>query len=154
MRDIAREAAELREALRLGLRSVRDVIEWSDSIIAKSDKPSMALIDLSSMWNANRPDVVSALNSISRDVPAADVVPSVLTLVYRRLVADPGYGMEFAREMYRLAVEHGYPLEPLWFDDAFDLAEQGVCGTVENVREELLEYVKRTIERESEKPSE
>ena len=146
MRNLEREAACLREALQLGLLGVRDVVAWSDSVIAETDTPSNALIELSSMWKADRPDAVAVLDSLCKDVPASEVWPAVLRLAYQRLLSEPGYSRQFARAMYFFAVDHGYPSAAWWFDDAFDLAEQGIDGSVEDVQRQLLEFVRRSIE--------
>jgi hypothetical protein len=150
MRDIPREAAELRESLRLGLRSVAEVVAWADAVIAESERPAMTFIELASMQNGNPLDVLSVLSGLSESVPTVEVLPSVLGLAYYQLLADPRRGRSFAYALYSTyAVECRYDVPPAleeiaWFGDAFDLAAEGVVQTtVADVQQHLLSFCKR-----------
>ena len=150
MRDIPREAAELRESLRLGLRSVAEAVAWADAVIAESEHPAMTFIELASMQNAHPLDVLSVLSGLSESIPTVEVLPSVLGLAYYKLLADPRRGRSFAHALYSIyAVECSYEVPPAleeiaWFDDAFDLAAEGVVQeTVADVQQHLLNFCRR-----------
>jgi hypothetical protein len=150
MRDIPREAAELRESLRLGLRSVAEAVAWADAVIGESEHPAMTFIELASMQNAHPLDVLSVLSRLSESIPTVDVLPSVLGLAYHRLGADPRRGRRFARALYSIyadecSCEVPPALEEIsWFDDAFDLAAEGVVRESPNfVQQQLLSFCKR-----------
>jgi len=150
MRDIPREAAYYREALRLGAVSVEDVVSWSDSVIAESSMPDIAFIELSSMGKAHPLDLLHVLQSMSENVSMIEVLAEVLGLAHAKLVADPRYGRALARALYDIYVECDYEVpEELrdigWFDDAFALAEQGTYGTVDGVQQELLRFTKQFV---------
>jgi hypothetical protein len=151
LRDIPKEAAYCREALRLGAASVADVVSWSDLVIAESPMPDIAFIQLSSMGKASPLDVLHVLQALSETVSALEALPEVLALAHAKLAADPGYARVLARALYGIYVSCGYEVpEELrdigWFDDAFDLAEQGTYGTADGVREELLRFTKQFAE--------
>ena len=150
MRDIPREAAELRESLRLGLRSVAEAVAWADAVIAESEHPAMTFIELASMQNAHPQDVLSVLSRLSRSIPAVEALPSVLGLAYHRLRADPSRGRSSARALYSIyAEECSYEVPPAfaeiaWFDDAYDLTAEGILQeTVADVQQRLLSFCKR-----------
>ena len=150
MRDIPREAAELRESLRLGLRSFAEAVDWADAVIAESEHPAMTFIELASMQNAYPLDVLSVLSRLSASIPTVEVLPSVLGLAYRRLKADPARGRLLARALYSIyAEECGYEVPPAlaeiaWFGDAYDLAAEGILQeTVADVQQRLLSFCKR-----------
>jgi len=148
MADTRREAAHLRVALQFGLVTVADVVSWSDSKVQESDWPAPAFLELSSMWKAHPLDVLHVLRSMSEDVPAIQVLPAVLGLAHDRLLTEPAYGRRLAWALYLLYVECGCVVpEELsdigWFDDAFDLAADGSCGSVEGVQELLLQFTGR-----------
>ena len=147
MRDIPREAAELRELLRLGLRSVAEAVAWADAVIAESEHPAMTFIELASMRHANPLDVLSVLSGLSESIPTVEVLPSVLGLAYHKLLADPRRGRSFAYALYSVyAVQCRYEVpkaleEMAWFGDAFDLAAQGEI--VADVQQQLLSFCRR-----------
>ena len=146
MRDVPKEAAYFREALWLGMASVGDVVSWSDSIIEESSRPDAALVEISCMHKAHPLDVLHVLEFMSQGISTVEALPEVLGRAHAKLVADPRCGRALARGLYGVFVrcDYGVPEELRdigWFDDAFDLAEQGVYGSVDDVQAALVRFM-------------
>lgn len=154
MESISRQATFFREAYRIGAVSLENVVSWSDSVIDRSPTPEYDFIKLSFTANAHPLDALHILESLSGDVPAIDVLPCVIGLAHQKLAEDPSYGRELAKGLYRVYVAcDGKVPDELhligWFDDAFDLAYQGIYGSIEQIQEELFRFTGRFVGRDN-----
>ena len=141
----AKEAAHLRLAIQLGIKSISDVIRWADSRIESTEQPDDLLLELSMMADSHPLDVMGRLGELSSSVAALDVVNTVLADAHASLIDDPSFGRPLARNLYFFYVENGYPKslgEGSAFDGDYSLVDQGF-GTEEEVYRHFLEYTGR-----------
>jgi hypothetical protein len=151
-RNIPLEAAYFREALRIGVATLDEVVLWSDQIIAESEVAEDPFVELSFALNRHPLTAISQLESLSLGIETLSVLPVILGLAYRKLLADPQYGKVLAKALCRICVQHGFnlPIELrsiYGFDDAYDLASAGHFGTEEGVLENLRQFTSQFEER-------
>ena len=144
MDSMKAQTAYLRVALQLGVHTVKEVIHWSDTEIARLEEPPLALIDLALLEKANPLDVLSKLSELSAGIPALSVLREVLGQAHEELLRQPSLGPILARGLYQIFVESGYKvpedLAPMiTFEDRYDLAREGTHGTEEDVLRDLIE---------------
>ena len=66
--DYLKEAVQFRDLLLVGKCEPNEVIQWADRVIIELEDPPIEIIDLSMLGSqAKVPDVLSALNAISKD---------------------------------------------------------------------------------------
>ena len=132
----------------MGATTLDDIALWSDTIIAESDFAQDPFIDLSFARNRHPLTVLGKLDSLSLHIGTLDVLPGVLGLAHKKLMADPEYGKALARALHQIGVNHRYNVPPelrkmWWFDDAYHLASVGVYETEDAVLEDLLRFTQQ-----------
>ena len=140
------EAAELSVATRLALVTAAEVVSWADRWILMEDEPCEPLLDLCTMENAHPQDVIRVLDSLAGHYRVVDQIPRALRRAPELLEAGIPFGRTLAKAMFQLYVDEGYDVpeelgQMSWFDDAFDLAREGLTGTEEEVLCELRAFV-------------
>lgn len=138
---LTEQAAWYREALRLGLCSVEDVVQWSDKQILDLSEPPSELFDLSWMGGRSPDEVVNKLAGLSVGVDTLQILPRVLKSAHNRLVEDKSFGPPFAHALARLARRLNYPalLNPVHgIDDDYHMAEQGYFDVSAAAYDQLL----------------
>lgn len=143
--------------LRLGLISVADVVSWADNIILESDIPDNEIIDLALSRRLPLADVIAQLAKMAGGCDRNRAMRTVLGQMYHVLQKDRSLARGFSRTLFQEAVENSgyinYSEDILFIygnDDCFDLAEQGIYGTIDTVTDEFIEYL-RTFSDLSEK---
>ena len=63
MEDISLDAAWFREALRLGVCSIDDVVAWSDRSLSERATPSYDFVELPSMQQAHPLDIFPGISN-------------------------------------------------------------------------------------------
>ncbi len=147
-RNIPTEAAYLREALRLELIDVSNVIAWSDGIIDESETPSYVFIDLSFTPESHRSKLLSTLEELSAQVETIDVLPLVLGLAHEKIRNDIARSQKLAKALYAICVHYDYDVpgelnDISNFDDAYSLAISGQAGSLEVVQQNFEAFTEK-----------
>lgn len=140
-------AEEYHRALEFGLADVSEVDAWVDSVIVTVPRPAFAFIEASSAGGEP-----GALLAALRDVPGvADAVHRrrlIFGIMSRALDRDPAAIKSIVRALYSMALAGDVP-DPdgecwMWsLDDALDLAEQGIYGHEDDVRRDLVQFLRQ-----------
>ena len=150
-KDCPLTAAEEAEALRLGLiggyATLQQVVTWADQLILKDRAAEMpALLDLSLLSSESLAEAVALLRTIPGERSAPQVGRYVAGLIYEHMKLGTLSTERAARALFQAMLE-GYAPDPEFeskaysFDDGVDLALQGVYGTLQDVRAEMLGYL-------------
>ena len=145
MEDISLDAAWFREALRLGVCSIDDLVAWSDRSLSERATPSYDFVELSSMQHAHPLDILGKLSVLAKGISTATVLPAVLGSAHVLLKNDPSFGPGLAAALEQIASELNYNLPDdlrsmVGFSDEYALARHGHYGTEHDVYCELLEF--------------
>jgi hypothetical protein len=128
-----------------GLISVPDVISWADGIIAESDVPENAIIDLALSGKKTPDDIVFQLAKLAIGCDRYRAMRFVLGQMHLALQKNRTLGRGFAHKLLQFAVDnfHREFPENLMFiyciDDEYDLAEQGLHGSIDSVTDKFIE---------------
>ncbi len=145
MATLREEAEFWRLALTMGLVDKAMVIAWADQTIASLDDPPIQIIDLSLAANRPAEDFPSLLAAVPGDGNMSGVAHQVLDFLRRRIVAGT-VSLRHAVQMLRVygdqaRVAEDERLEAANFDDLLAPAEMGHYGTLEGVRQRILEFL-------------
>jgi hypothetical protein len=128
MKDLRNDAARLSFLHDIGIISSEEVVQWADTLIVSEEKPSQALIELSTSSGKMVGDVLRHM-AIGADVwsPVEAALPKILQHVLEQPTSAP----IVARAFYHIAVTQRYEVPQhfrfiLSAEDDFDLAESGV----------------------------
>jgi hypothetical protein len=146
-------AREQSEALRLGLiggyATISQVAAWADQLILEDRASEIpALLELSLLPPEAIADAVSLLGTVPGNCSQAQVGRHVAGLIYERLKVGDISTERAARALSMHTIE-GYAPDREFesmaysFDDRVDLARQGIYGTIEEARDEMLSYLER-----------
>lgn len=134
-------------ALEFGLADGAEVDAWVESVIAAEPRPAFAFIEASSAGGEP-----GALLAALRDVPGvADASTRrrvIFGIMSRALDRDPVAIKKIVRALYSMALDGDVPDADgehwMWsFDDALDLADQGIYGHKDDVRRDLVQFLRR-----------
>lgn len=147
--SLEREAALLEFLLRLEVVDRSEVVRWATSKISVSSNPSPFLIELSTMHENHPLDLSSILKNLSGKIELFDVFPEAMSRAHKFLVKNPKHLKVLVLRMNEIVVENQYDIpevygEMLTFEDGLRFAENGIFGTLENFRENFLEFL-RTV---------
>lgn len=138
MSAIENESQRMSLLFQYGVVDAHDVIAWVDSLIEQIDSPPDLLLDLSSTAPDNTGDILARLRRLSagsefwesfrssipqiRDYTAAhhDRAESIANHLVLTLISFQDEAPDDLHFLY-------------WFDDAFSLAREGICGSPESV---------------------
>jgi hypothetical protein len=140
-------AALLRFGLLFGYVSVPEVVAWADAEIAARTHPHPVLLEVSTGGRRTPADLASDLGPLAEGCDEAEIIDRVLALMHRALSRDPGLARRLASTLYSFAIADTLPSggDPeglmLYFDDALDLARDGVSGTEDAVVQEMLRFL-------------
>ena len=133
--------------LEFDLADVAAIDAWVDGVILAEPEPAFAFIEASAA--RCKPD---ALMTALRDVPGeADAVTRrriVIGFMAEALRRDPEAINRVVRALYQMALDGDVPNEEaeseMWsFCDEFDLAEQGIYGSTEDVHRDVARFLAR-----------
>jgi len=142
------EAETLRCGLLAGCATVDEAVAWADGIIAQEVMPDIAVIDVSLASRRTPVEVAALLEAVAGEADGITVRRRLMSRMLHALNQDPGRGDEIARWLYSLAARGELPeaefgTEAYALEDTFDLARQGIHGTVEGAVAELRTYLER-----------
>jgi hypothetical protein len=132
--------------LMLGLHSVRDAMAWIDTIIDAEPVPDIALIEASLSGSRGPRAVADWLAQVPGEFDKQKVAKLLMRAMLERLNQDPEQAQRIARWLYEMALEAPDEAEnEMWyFDDALELASDGIYGDVNEIRNELVTFLART----------
>jgi ribosomal protein S18 acetylase RimI-like enzyme len=145
--QIKTEAEALRLALITGLVAAPEVIRWVDDLIGRIDELPAEILDVSLARDGNLNEVAAALSCIPGVAHSEDVAIRVFTRMLSTLAASASNLSKVTRALEHMAIENVAPSPHAQsimygFYDALDLARRGTYGTVENVLERVLAFLR------------
>jgi hypothetical protein len=148
--QLREHADALALAIEHGLAEVREASDWASEIVADDACPSGALLELAGAVRPNAPDVVRMLRTIAGACDAMAVFRKFLARLRDAVRARPEAWPQITRLLEQLAILDQVPTALAGrcysFDDARNLADQGVYGSVEAVEAELRAFLETESE--------
>lgn len=134
--------------LRLGILSAEDIQLWVNSEIAKTPNPSEAFIQLAFSTSASTQDIYSILSSLNDSSDDFDVLRRLLSRINEKDLEDINFCHRLAECLYGIWVDNDYlapeDLNLIGFlDDEYDLASQGIYGTLERWHNDFKSFVQK-----------
>lgn len=139
-------AEAYRRALAVGVADPAETVQWLDREIASEAHPISELLDASLALSAGVPALIGALGALPGECNTALAVRGFFYLARRGLAENKQRGPAIAQALFRMAVNKEAPSSSAesgmyYFHDAFDLATQGIHGSEEEVRSELMNFL-------------
>ncbi len=134
-------------ALEFDLADVAAIDAWVDGVILAEPEPAPAFIEASAA--KCKPDtLMTALRDIPGEANAAARRRIVIGIMAETLRRDPEAIKRIVRALYQMALDGDAPNQEaeseMWsFDDELDLAGQGIYGSTEDVRRDLVRFLAR-----------
>ena len=153
--DTLSEFKQNAEALRVGLLagyiSPAEVVAWADGVIAAGDVPGPELIEVSLGGGLPVDELARTLNAIRGEVSPIQLARTILCQMAAAFRRDPTTGRAIARLLYQMYLDDLVPssearVQMSRLDDAFNLAESGASGTIQEVQTELAEFLSQWAE--------
>ena len=146
MHPLAQEAAEFESALKCGLATPDEVIDWAESKFAGTSEYDDTLADLSICNGNSAKAILPLLQRISTGADEFAALRNTLGRMHASLQSDPTKGQYFAKFLYSQATIHDYDLpSDLHFmvgaEDDYYLAAQGYLDGVDSATERLLDHL-------------
>ena len=147
--SIRDKALALRAGVICGYVSIPDVVAWADGLIAEDrSRDAPQLLDLALLRPADLGQAVSLLGEVPGEWNSVTVGRDIARLVHGALTGGKFTERQAATAL-RVAVREGlspdaeFESMAYYFDDAVDLALQGVYGNLSDLRAEMIEYLSR-----------
>ncbi|WP_017810009.1 hypothetical protein [Leptospira alstonii] len=138
---VNKEQLELfRIALISGYIQVSSVIDWADSKI-QNGSDDYIYIEIATTYNIN--DMVSVLRQTAGEFDPQKVVRGFLGVLYNHYKNNPSDIEKIVRTLYQILLEFESSMTDnergtiYQLDDGYDLASQGIYGSMEEVSLEL-----------------
>jgi hypothetical protein len=144
MATLREEAEFQRLALAMALTNVDAVVAWADRTIVALPEPPIQVIDVALAGSLPADQVVELLSAVPGGGDLTTVAHQVLRLFLQRFQTGD-IALELAVEMLWAYHNWAHISEPerqeaANFDDALFLARQGHYGTLETVRQDILDF--------------
>jgi hypothetical protein len=148
MDEIKNDAESLRLSLQAGLIQPSEVIAWADAQIAASDIPQSALIDVSLAGSKSPAEIERALSNIEGWFDDATIALATFRKMAMAIERKPVLARNAAKLLCKMAKKGIVPsreAESAMFglDEDFYLAESGTYRTVDDVRRDLVAFLKK-----------
>lgn len=140
------------EVYRLGLLSGYfandNVINWADQVIAEEEKPDIEIIDVAFGKHLKSIDLARLLENVKGEIEAELPFKILLGLYSKELKEKTKTPSEVAKSVY-FALNSITTTKPsskeeqliYYFDDRFDLAIAGVYGNLQDLENELRDFL-------------
>ena len=143
--EIKVQAEIYRLGLFIGFFQVKNVIEWADQLIEKLDQPPYEILEISLSSKSTIASVCSKLTDVKGECDEAIPIQGILSLLHDELIQTSDV-MEICTYMYRLVGHISESCEDLEVSiinvtTSWDLAVDGYYGDVEEVRNEIYEFL-------------
>ncbi len=147
MPPYAQDAKRLSLLFDYGVAAEREIIEWADSQIVALDSPPDALLQLAVTRPTDTAALITHLHTLDTEAEFWSAFRAVLARLHEHVLANPTDAERIANAIYHTILP--FPDVPsefqfvYRFDDAFDLARDGVCGNTDAVRREFIDELQR-----------
>ncbi len=143
--EIKVQAEIYRLGLFIGFFRVKNVIEWADQLIEKLDQPPYEILEISLSNNATIASVCSKLTDVKGECDEALPIQGILSLLNDELLQTSDV-TQICTYMYRLVGHNPESCDDLEVSiinvtTSWDLAVGGYYGDVEEVRNEIYEFL-------------
>lgn len=137
---------QIRIGYRLGVYDYDDVQCWVDSQILQAVEPSQELLDLSFTKRKERHELYSLLCAIPDSSEDDESLIDALGNLKDSELNDLKFCRGLAERLYAYYVDKNYEVDEKlneigFFDDAYDLALQGIGDTVESWHARFREFI-------------
>ncbi len=138
----------------LGLYSRDDVAEWVTEAVERVDMLPGPLLELTTLKGKHDVGIVKLLYQLGSARSPAEQARDRFAVLRELLITDRVDLSDAVKQMNRIALEdlspdvdgHEY-FACLGLDDQYDLANGGVYGTIDDVRQQVLEFLERYANR-------
>jgi hypothetical protein len=142
------EAERLRLGIAGGWVPIDAAVAWADQIILEDPSPASAIIDVALAGKQSRSEVATLLARIDGETDALAARKQALGNLLDWIGQDVEKGGSAARYLYELACsglipEEHFGWEPYALWDTYDLARQGIYGTLNDALREVRAYLAR-----------
>lgn len=156
MPDVKQQAEALRAGLLAGYVGPDDVIAWADGLLVSGDVPEPELIEVSLAVGKPIDELARALSAVRGKVCRPRLARVILGQMAAAVRRDPATGRGVARQLFQMWLDDLVPSPAARaqmgrLDDAFDLAESGAWGALEEVQAELVEFLSEWAEGSTER---
>ncbi len=133
-------------ALKYHALALDEIVEWAEKAIKALDNPDLNIISLSLV--SDECVAMNHLKSVGINTNKNNVAKLFFGHFYNALDAGKVKYVEISKALYFLARDGYVPGEGLtrdmqYFKDALDLAEAGTYGDPENIKKEMLTFLKK-----------
>ncbi len=128
------------------------IIAWADAMIVEMETPPDSLLELSTTASEKTADILSCLNRLSAGAEFWKAFGSVMPLLREYLSSHRDRAKNIATQLCLTASDFSGGDVPQDFrfvyrlEDAFSLAQEGMCGDPESVYQEFIHELERFIE--------
>ena len=144
-RDFKLNAGALALALEWEFADLKEIIEWADKYILRSDAPELEIIDLS--LSKNTMEAIRYLNIIKGPFDKWTILRKFFGRFKETHILSVKNACDLSWQLYKLIEFAEYVPKDLkqltLYSDDFDLALNGINGTPEFRAAELLKDIKR-----------
>ena len=142
MRPYSQQAHQLKLGLEAGVVEREEIISWADRILMDYDYDD-DVANVALAVNAPLKQLASLLGQVIDQSDELVAIRCIMGRMYEILREHPERAHEFSRFLEHFWIQQGYDVpEDISFiagiEDEFQLAEQGVYGTVEEATRSLL----------------
>lgn len=142
------EAQWMNSCLCYGLISKQEIIAWADAHIEAHEAPDPQVVEIAMAGNQFTDDVLRLLEGVRGRCESWKVRTRLFRTMRRSLVEDEDRLQQVAHILFRMAVNGDAPCSDaearmFAFDNAVALALDGICGSPDTIRIEILAFLDR-----------
>lgn len=132
--------------LRLGIIDPIEVQDWVNKELFREESPSDQLLELAYTKSDQVHELYHTLLEMKDDSNTYEIVRKLLGTIKEEKVESLNFCRDLARNLYGIWVDNDYKSpddlsEIGFFDDAFDLADIGSYGTLDEVHSDFRRFV-------------
>jgi hypothetical protein len=128
-----------------GIIDKSEIVNWADEIIQKDSEPDYFIIEVSLSGHKNDNELISLLNEYIGENKPAISGRVILGLLYTRLIKDKLPLDKIISVIYRIVRDGELNEKDEGFlyglDEDYCLAEDGIIGSIEEVKEKTIEIL-------------
>jgi len=133
-------------ALNLGLLKTTDVQSWVNDQILAGVEPADKFIEIAYLKESNLLDTIHMLSEIDDNTDNFQIVRCLLNKIKIDQLQDIEFCIKLSKCLYNFVVEHDFDVpedlyDMMFFDEEYELAIDGVYGTLETWHKEFLEFI-------------
>jgi hypothetical protein len=147
MKPYSEEALELKLSFEAGVADVAEIIQWADRTLLACDNYDDDLAELCMAKDKPKKHLISLLGKLAGpQYEEWAAMRRTMARMHRTLGQDSSRAREFAQFLELFWVRHDYQVpEDMSFmagvHDEYQLAEEGIYGTIDQAKESLLRHL-------------